>query len=283
MVFMKFAIANWKMELTLKESVKLARKIVRPSSASTSVKTSAGKGKKSNVKIILCPSFTSLEEVGKITNPASASTSVKTSADKKASAGKGQKIGLGAQDMFWKKEGAFTGEVSAKELKRIGVKYVILGHSERRKLGETDKIVRQKLEAALLANLTPILCIGETWEERNKGLVKKVLQKQISVAFKNLKINDKKIIIAYEPVWAIGTGRPAHPEDSKEASEIIKKELVKYLPEKIIKKQITIIYGGSVNSKIIVGFITNGGMSGALVGGASLDGEEFLKIIRNIE
>lgn len=246
---MLYAIANWKMELTLKESVKLARKIVRGA-------------EKFGVKTILCPSFTSLEEVGKIT--------------------KGKKTGLGAQDMFWKKEGAFTGEVSSKELKRIGVKYVILGHSERRKLGETDKIVRQKLEAALLANFTPILCVGETWEERNRGLVKKVLQKQISVAFKNLKISDKKIIIAYEPVWAIGTGRPAHPKDSKEASEIILKELSKHLPEKTIKKQITIIYGGSVNSKIIAGFITNGGMSGALVGGASLSGEEFLKIVRNI-
>ncbi len=238
------------MELTLKESVKLARKIVRGA-------------EKFGVKTILCPSFTSLEEVGKIT--------------------KGKKTGLGSQDMFWKEEGAFTGEVSAKELKRIGVKYVILGHSERRKLGETDKIVRQKLEAALLANLTPILCIGETWKERKAGLVKKILQKQISAAFKNLKIGDKKIIIAYEPVWAIGTGRPARPADSKEALEIIVKELKKYFSEKTIKKQITIIYGGSVNSKIIADFIKDGGMAGALVGGASLGAGEFLKIIRNIK
>lgn len=246
---MNYAIANWKMELTLEGSVKLARKIVR-------------EAEKFGTKTILCPSFTSLEEVGKIT--------------------KGKKTGLGAQDVFWKKEGAFTGEVSAKELKRIGVKYVILGHSERRKLGETDEIIRQKLETALQFNLTPIVCVGETWEERKKGSVKKILQKQISAAFKNLKISDKKIIIAYEPVWAIGTGRPAHPEDSKEASEIIKKELAKCFPGKIIKKQITVIYGGSVNSKIIADFIKDGGMSGALVGGASLNGKEFLKIIKAI-
>lgn len=246
---MKYAIANWKMELTLKESVKLARKIVRGA-------------EKFSIKTILCPSFTSIEEVGKIT--------------------RGKKTGLGAQDMFWKEEGAFTGEVSANELKRLGVKYVILGHSERRKLGETDKIVRQKLEAALQANLTPILCIGETLEERQKKLVKKILQKQISFAFKNLKISGKKVLIAYEPVWAIGTDRPAHPKDSREAFDIIKKELEKHFPKKTIKKQITIIYGGSVNSKIIADFIKDGRMSGALVGGASLDGSEFLKIIKKI-
>lgn len=258
---MHYAIANWKMELTLKESVKLARKIVNSSYRHSEPRRGISHRSK-KVEIILCPSFTSLEEIGKIT--------------------KNKKVELGAQDMFWKKEGAFTGEVSSKELKRLGVKYVILGHSERRKLGETDKIVRQKLEAALKANLAPILCVGETWEERKRNLVKKTLQKQISVAFKNLKINDKKIIIAYEPVWAIGAGKPAHPNDSKEASEIITKELAKYFSEKIIKKQIIVIYGGSVNSKIIPDFITDGKMAGALVGGASLDAVEFLKIIKVI-
>jgi len=237
------------MELTLKESVKLARKIVRGA-------------EKFGIKTILCPSFTSLEEVGKIT--------------------KGKKTRLGSQDMFWKEEGPFTGEVSARELKKIGVKYVILGHSERRKLGETDKIVRKKLEAALQANLNPILCIGETLDERKGKKMGKVLRRQVSFAFKNLKIDNKKIIIAYEPIWAIGTGRPAHPEDAKEASKIIKKELEKYFSEKTIKKQVSVIYGGSVNSEIVSDFITDGEMLGALVGGSSLNGEEFLKIIKNI-
>lgn len=241
------------MELGFKESLGLTKKILK----------GLKKLKKSDkVEVVLCPSFTDLEEVGKILK-------------------KSKKADLGAQDMFWKKEGAFTGEVSAKMLKELGVKYVILGHSERRRMCETDKLVRQKVEVALKSSLIPIVCVGETLKEKKNGLRDEVLLRQIRAVFKNLKLGRKNLIIAYEPVWAIGTGRAAKPKDSKEAEEVIQKILSEYVPESKVKKQITIIYGGSINSKNISGFIEKGKMNGGLVGSASLKSTEFLKIIKN--
>lgn len=251
-ISMYHIIANWKMELDFKESLTLTKKILQGLKKNR---------KNDNIETILCPSFTDLEEVGKIL--------------------KKSKVELGAQDMFWKEEGAFTGEVSAKVLKELGVKYVIIGHSERRKLGEKDKEVRKKVEMALKASITPIVCIGETLEERENGLREEVLFRQTRAIFKNLKLGNKKIILAYEPVWAIGTGHAAKPKDSCEAEELIQKILDEYIPEKK-QKQITIIYGGSITSKNISGFIEKGKMLGGLVGGSSLNAKNFLSIINKI-
>lgn len=271
---MLYIIANWKMELDFKESLSLTKKILKGlKKLKKSDKVYPVKCRKAaisreaklfnRVKVVLCPSFTDLEEVGKILK-------------------KSKHADLGAQDMFWKQEGAFTGEVSAKMLKELGVKYVILGHSERRRMGETGNVIRKKVETALKASFTPIVCVGEKLQDRKKGLKDRVLIRQIRTIFKNLKLGRKNIIIAYEPVWAIGTGRAAKPKDSKEAEEVIQTILSEYVPESKIKKQITIIYGGSINSENISGFIEKGKMFGGLVGGASLKSTEFLKIIEKI-
>ncbi|NQU83969.1 MAG: triose-phosphate isomerase [Parcubacteria group bacterium] len=264
---MYYIVANWKMQLDFKESLGLTKKILKglkKLKKDANVYPVRSSHREFNrVKVILCPSFTDLEEVGKILK-------------------KSNKAEMGAQDMFWKDEGAFTGEVSAKMLKELGAKYVIMGHSERRRLGETDKSVRKKIDTAIKASLTPIICVGETLEERKNGLRDEVLMRQIRAVSKNLKLGTKDIVIAYEPVWAIGTGRAAKPKDASEAEEVIKKILSEYIPEKKIEKQITIIYGGSITSKNISGFIEKGKMSGGLVGGASLNAEEFLKIIEKI-
>lgn len=165
---------------------------------------------------------------------------------------------LCAQDCHWEESGAFTGEVSPKRLKNLGVKYVIIGHSERRALGETEEIIEKKLKAALKAGLIPILCVGEKKGEN----AKKVINKQ-------LKKNLKGVIIAYEPVWAIGTGNFCSANKANKVREFIK--------EKLDNK---ILYGGSVNSKIAKDYLKIG-FDGLLVGGASLDAEEFRKIAKN--
>ena len=165
---------------------------------------------------------------------------------------------LCAQDCHWEESGAFTGEVSPKRLKNLGVKYVIIGHSERRALGETEEIVEKKLKAALKAGLIPILCVGEKKGEN----AKKVINKQ-------LKKNLKGVIIAYEPVWAIGTGNFCSANKANKVREFIK--------EKLDNK---ILYGGSVNSKIAKDYLKIG-FDGLLIGGASLDAEEFRKIAKN--
>jgi len=169
---------------------------------------------------------------------------------------------LGAQDCFWEEKGAFTGEVSPKMLKDLGwCDYVILGHSERRKyLKETDEMINKKIKAALKSDLTPILCIENISQlkKRTKDLLRK---------------EQKKLIIAYEPVFAIGTGKPCTPEKAKEMKTAIKK---------IIDKDIPIIYGGSVNSQNATDYIKMAGFQGLLVGGASLDSEEFIKLAKNV-
>ena len=165
---------------------------------------------------------------------------------------------LGAQDCFWEQDGAYTGEVSSKMLRDLGVKYVIVGHSERRALGETKKIIEKKLRAVLKVGLIPILCVGEKKGEN----ARKVINKQLND-------NLKGVIIAYEPIWAIGTGNFCSAEKANKIREFIK--------QKIDNK---ILYGGSINSKIAKDYI-NVGFDGLLVGGASLDAKEFIKIVKN--
>ncbi len=174
---------------------------------------------------------------------------------------------LGAQNCLWEESGPYNGEISPKTLKDLGVKYVIIGHSERRSyFKETDEIINKKLKAALRAGLKPILCIGEKKGKNSKKVISIQLRKDlISISRKDL----KKIIIAYEPVWAIGTGNFCQPEKAKKAMLFIKK--------KINNK---VLYGGSVNSKI-AGNYTKVGFDGLLVGGASLDAKEFIEITKN--
>lgn len=227
------------------------------------------------VEVVLCPSFDSLKSVAEV---------LKIKSPLKVGGSKGG-LCLGAQDMFWEKRGAFTGEESALNLKEAGCEYVILGHSERRKLGETDEDVRKKTIAALKAGLIPIVCIGETLAEKKKGKTKQVIQRQISAIFSGMRFprgpkGFTPIIIAYEPVWAIGTGIYAKVSDVKKVRDFILKFLKGYLSQKQMKN-IIIIYGGSVDSKNISEFLIKGGMEGALVGGASLDAREFINIIKN--
>jgi triosephosphate isomerase len=178
-----------------------------------------------------------------------------------------KKYELGAQDCHWEQSGAFTGNVSPKMLKNLGCKYVILGHSERRKyFNETDEIINKKIKAALKARLKPILCVGEKKGEK----VEKIVKNQLDKDLKGInKINLKKITIAYEPIWAIGTGNFCSAEKANKVREFIRKQ-----------SKNKILYGGSVNSKIANDY-TKIGFNGLLVGGASLKTKEFIRIVKN--
>lgn len=179
---------------------------------------------------------------------------------------------LGAQDLFWENQGAYTGEISGSQLAQIGVQYVIVGHSERRgHLGETDEMVTKKFLAALKNNLTPILCVGETKAEREAGETREILNQQLKFMARIPK--DTVCIVAYEPVWAIGTGMADKPADTIEIIAMIRKNL-----ENI--KNLRIIYGGSVTSANAESFFKHKEIEGALVGGASLKPEEIKKIVK---
>lgn len=181
---------------------------------------------------------------------------------------------LGAQNIYSEEKGAFTGEVSGAMLKDTGAEYVIIGHSERRKyFNETDGQVNQKIKKALEAGLKIIFCIGETAEEKEAGKKEEVLQRQIQEGLKDIPDIDN-INVAYEPVWSIGTGNNCSVEETKEAIDFIRK---------FVKKDTRILYGGSVKSENSGAYIKEAGANGLLVGGASLDGKEFIKIIQSAE
>jgi triosephosphate isomerase len=245
----KLIVANWKMNpQSLNEAKKLFNSVKNWIKRNSDILQ--------NVRIIICPPFVYLSNI------ASSNFQYQTS-----------NISLGAQDLFWEEKGAFTGEISPRMLKNLGVEYVIIGHSERRKLGETDEMINKKLKAAIRAKLKPILCIGETEKERKLGKTFQVLKNQLKKALKgtsNIKLQTSNLIIAYEPVWAIGTGNPYKPEKAKEVLLFLKK---------IFK--LPILYGGSVNSKIAKDYIKFG-FDGLLVGGASLNAKEFIEIIKNV-
>lgn len=190
---------------------------------------------------------------------------------------------LGAQNCFTKEKGSFTGEVSALQLKSLNCNYVIIGHSERREyFNEPDEQVNKKIKIALKAGLTPIFCFGENKDQRNKNNIEKVLIKQIEKGLKDVKTKDiSKIIFAYEPVWAIGTGHDCPLEEVQTINLFLKKIIFKKY-NLSVSKNISIIYGGSVNSKNARDFIKETGMSGILVGGASLKSKEFIKIVKEI-
>jgi triosephosphate isomerase len=249
-------VANWKMNpQDLNEAKKLFNSVKNWIKRNSDILQ--------NVRIIICPPFVYLSNI------ASSNFQHQTS-----------NISLGAQDLFWEEKGAFTGEISPRMLKNLGVEYVIVGHSERRKiLGETDEMINKKLKAAIRAKLKPILCIGETTEERKKGKTFKILKSQLIKALNHLATQSLgHLILAYEPVWAIGTGNPCKPEDAKEVLTFLKNFTQPLFHS---ATQPLILYGGSVNSKIAKDYIKVG-FDGLLVGGASLDPKEFIEIIKSV-
>lgn len=182
-----------------------------------------------------------------------------------------------AQNCFYKNEGAYTGEISPLMLKNLGVKYVIIGHSERRQLGETDELINKKIQAVLDNNLIPILCIGETKEERIDGKKEEILKNQLE---KDLNLEDdlikkSEILIAYEPVWAIGTGNFCNPEEANLTHQFIKD----FMNSHFLDLNYKLLYGGSVDSQNIKSFLDQSEIDGVLVGGASIKKEELVKIL----
>jgi triosephosphate isomerase len=195
-------------------------------------------------------------------------------------AARGSTIGIAAQNMHWEKEGAFTGEISAKMLVEVGCGYVIIGHSERRQFfGETDATVNKKVKAALDAELIPIVCVGELLAEREAGQTESVLERQFAGGMAGLTAQQfSRIIVAYEPVWAIGTGRTATPEMAAEAHRLLRQlAAAKYSPERAAA--LRVLYGGSVKPDNIKGLMAQVEIDGALVGGASLDAGSFASIV----
>ncbi|MBI1932749.1 MAG: triose-phosphate isomerase [Ignavibacteriales bacterium] len=249
----KYIIAgNWKMNKNLSEAIQLV----------SDLKIELN-GKNLNAEVVVAPPFISLEAVKTLI--------------------KDTDIKLGAQNMHSVDSGAFTGEVSADMLKSVGCEYVILGHSERRTIfGESDEFINQKVKQALKNNLTPILCCGESLEERENGTTFEVVDQQIKTCLNNLSEDEiKKTVIAYEPIWAIGTGKTATPEQAQEVHEFIRNLLVK-LTSVDSAQEITIQYGGSVNAKNAKDLLSKPDIDGALVGGACLKADSFREIILSV-
>jgi triosephosphate isomerase len=193
----------------------------------------------------------------------------------------GSPIQLAAQNLFWEEKGAFTGEIAPPMLKEVGCHYVILGHSERRQFfGETDETVNRKVRATLSQGLKVIFCIGETLKEREEGKTFAVIERQVPEGLKDIRKEEmKNIVIAYEPVWAIGTGKTATPEQAEEVHRFIRKKLAELYSQEIAEG-VRIQYGGSVTPENIKGLMGQENIDGALVGGASLKSETFSKIVR---
>lgn len=239
---------NWKMNKTVAEALELADHIKRQAAGC--------KG----VDIVLCPPFTALQAVGNAIS--------------------GSAIGLGAQDMHWEKSGAFTGEISAEMLRELYCHYVIIGHSERRTLfGETNATVNRKVTAALAGNLHPIVCVGEMLPERQAGKTEAVLQTQVQNSLKGLSPEGLlSLIIAYEPVWAIGTGMTATPAQAQAAHAFIR-GLLKDLADEKTAQGVRIQYGGSVKPANARELFEQPDIDGGLIGGASLEATSFMAIV----
>ena len=212
------------------------------------------------VEVVLCPPFTALSTVAELI--------------------KGTAIGLGAQDLFWEDEGAYTGEVSPVMLKELGCTYVIIGHSERRQyFGETDETVNKKVKAALSHGLKPIICVGESLQQREAGETNAFVAGQVEKALDGLAPESiPQVVVAYEPIWAIGTGRSSSASDANEVIGMIRQTIAKKFDANLAA-QVRIQYGGSVKPGNIKEFMGQAEIDGALVGGASLKAEDFFGII----
>jgi len=237
--------ANWKMHMTISETREYITEFL-PLVEGVD-----------DVEIVLAPPFTSLAVAAKFL--------------------KGSNVKLAAQNVFWEEKGAYTGEISPQMLKNVECSYVIIGHSERRQyFGETDETVNRRIGAAMAAGLGVIFCIGETLEEREAGKTFDVLKRQITGGLRDRKIEG--LVIAYEPVWAIGTGKTATPEQAQEAHEFIRNELRSIYGD--ISETIRILYGGSVKPENIASLMSQKDVDGGLVGGASLKPDSFSRIVK---
>ncbi|MDI9502422.1 MAG: triose-phosphate isomerase [Tissierellia bacterium] len=240
---MKIIAGNWKMNTGIEEAGKLAQAI-------------AEKPVKDGVRAVVCPPFTHLQTVGAQL--------------------KDTDYALGAQNMSPYDDGAYTGEISAKMLKELGVAYVILGHSERREImGETDALVREKMEKALKEDLVPIVCVGENLEQREAGKEKDVVGKQVAAVLENAAADLSSVVIAYEPIWAIGTGKTASAEQAEEMCAFIYEQVEKFVPGKTLP----VLYGGSVKPENVEELLAQPHIDGALVGGASLKADSYHKLV----
>ncbi len=242
-------IANWKMKLTQTEAVYLAKKVAKYSD------------KYKAASLVLCPSFTDIALVSEVI--------------------KDTDIGLGAQDCFWEEKGAFTGEVSPKFLQDSGVNYVIVGHSERREhLNETEDMIHKKIRLLITLDINPILCVGETFDERQEGLKDVVLRRQLHSSLDGLWFNKSdRLIVAYEPVWVIGSGQDVDPEEIDHTHQVIRQLLYDLFPDNVVDNQMKIIYGGSVDPENVSKYLNQKTVHGALVGTASLDSSQFRAIV----
>jgi len=250
---MKNVIAgNWKMNNDLAQSEKLIVEL-----------KNLLQNEKPNCDVIICPPFTSLSEASKLL--------------------KGSNIKLGAQNMYFEESGAFTGEVSASMLKSAGCEYVILGHSERRTIfEESDEVINKKIRKALSAGLKPIFCVGELLSERETGITNDVIKRQILSGLQGVTEEEvKNIIIAYEPVWAIGTGKTATPSQAQEVHEFIR-DLIQIDYSLETANDVTIQYGGSVKPENAKELLSQKDIDGALVGGACLKADLFMGIIKSV-
>jgi triosephosphate isomerase len=244
----KLIAGNWKMNKTSADGVALARDLV------------SAVGKQSEVEVIVCPPFTAIESVGR--------------------AIEGSNVKLGAQNMHFEASGAFTGEISAPMLRAIFATHVILGHSERRTLfGETDEFINQKVLAALKNQLRPIFCVGETLAERESASTLKVVQTQVGRGLEGVnKDQASSVILAYEPVWAIGTGKVATTEQAQEVHGFIRGLLTKLFTEPVAQK-IRILYGGSMKPANAPELLAEKDIDGGLIGGASLEARSFVELV----
>ncbi|HEX6511286.1 MAG TPA: triose-phosphate isomerase [Chloroflexota bacterium] len=241
----RLVAGNWKMNCTLSEARSLAESIRDQQLGGL------------DADLVICPPFTALTVVSQVIH--------------------GSGLDLGAQNMYFEPKGAFTGEISAEMLLDAGCRYVILGHSERRRqMGETSEQVNRKLQLALASGLTPIVCVGETWPERSSGQTEVVVGQQLSESLRDVPDEQlRSTVIAYEPVWAIGTGHVASPEQAEEVHQFIRRSLPSGLGEAM-----RILYGGSVTPENAAGLMAKPELDGALVGGASLKAESFAAIAR---
>ncbi len=245
----KIVAGNWKMNKLTGEAVTLAL-AVRNSLANCS-----------DIEVILCPTFTALKSVGDILA--------------------GTQIKLGAQNMHWETEGAFTGEISSSMIKDVGGQYVILGHSERRQFfHETDVIVNRKAKAALVAGLIPIVCVGETLEQREGNQTDDVVATQVTKSLAGLDESGfRRVVVAYEPVWAIGTGRTATPAQAQDVHALIRQVLAKVCNPGAAQA-VRIQYGGSVKPSNAKELFSQPDIDGGLIGGAALDAPSFVDIVK---
>jgi triosephosphate isomerase len=247
----KVIAGNWKMHKDLSESQNLISKLINEL-----------RKEDVNCDIIICPPFTSLSEAAGLV--------------------KNTKVKLGAQNMHFEDKGAFTGEISAAMLKSVGCEYVILGHSERRAIfNESDEFINKKIKKALSSGLKPIFCIGETLQQRESGIMNDVIKRQVTEGLQHISKGEmEKVIIAYEPVWAIGTGVTATPQQAQEVHAYVRK-LINNIFGEDTAQELIIQYGGSVKPDNAGELLSQSDIDGALVGGACLEADSFLKIIKS--